>query len=79
MLQAITANSSQVQNDPEINQSIHCALNVWLLNDWQAPNWFHNEIDVPTFATGQSLMLGKNTTEFQSEKRKKFLFGPPGG
>jgi chondroitin AC lyase len=74
MLQAVTVNGSKVQNDPEILVSVHCALNVWLLNDWQAPNWFHNEINVPTFVTGQLLMLGNNATSFQTDKIKEISF-----
>ena len=74
MLQAVTVNGSKVQNDSEMLVSVHCALNVWLVNDWQAPNWFHNEINVPTFVTGQLLMLGNNATSFQIEKIKAISF-----
>jgi chondroitin AC lyase len=68
MLQAIIVNSSTVQNDPQIRAAVHCALNVWLVNDWRAPNWYYNEINVPIFATGQLLMLGDNATSFEIEK-----------
>jgi chondroitin AC lyase len=68
MLQALTINGSSVQNDPRIRTAIHCAINVWLVNDWQAPNWYDNEIDVPVALTGHLLMLGDNVTSFEVEK-----------
>ena len=68
MLQAIVVNDSTVQNDPQIRAAVHCALNVWLVNDWRAPNWYYNEIYVPILATGQLLMLGDNATSFETEK-----------
>jgi len=37
MLQAITLNGSSVQNDPRIRTAAHCAINIWLVHDWQAP------------------------------------------
>jgi hypothetical protein len=33
MLQAIIVNGLIVQNDPQIRAAVHCALNVWLVND----------------------------------------------
>ena len=68
MVQALTVNGSSVQNDPRIRTAVHCAMNVWLVNDWQAPNWYDNEIDVPVALTGQLLMLGDNVTSFEIEK-----------
>jgi chondroitin AC lyase len=68
MLQAIIVNGSKIQNDRQIRAAVHCALNVWLVNDWRAPNWYHNEIYVPILVTGQLLMLGDNVTNFEIEK-----------
>jgi chondroitin AC lyase len=74
MLQALTVNGSTVQNDPRIRTAVHCALNVWLVNDWQAGNWFDNEVVVPIATTGQLLMLGDNTTSFEIEKIKEISY-----
>ena len=74
MLQALIVNGSTVQNDPQLRTAVHCALNVWLINDWKAPNWYFNEINVPIFVTGQLLMLGDNATSFETEKIKEISF-----
>ena len=74
MLQAITVNGSRIQNDPSIMKNVHCALNVWLINDWQNPNWWANQIYIPLQATGQLLMLGDNATSFEIEKIKEISY-----
>ena len=68
MLQAITLNGSSVQNDPRIRTAAHCAINIWLVHDWQAPNWYDNEIGVPIALSGHLLMLGNNVTSFELQK-----------
>ena len=62
MLQALTVNGSLVQNNTNLRSAIHCALNVWLINDWQNPNWWFNQINIPLQATSQLLMLADNAT-----------------
>jgi hypothetical protein len=52
MLQAITVNGSTIKNDPTIMVNVHCALNVWLVNDWKNPNWWFNQIHIPLLTTG---------------------------
>ena len=74
MLQALTVNGSSVQNDPQIRKAVHCALNVWLVNDWRAPNWWFNEINIPFHAASQLLMLVDNATSFEIEKIKEISF-----
>jgi len=68
MLQALTVNGSSIKNDPKIMADVHCALNVWFINDWKNPNWWFNEIGIPLQATGQLLMLGDNATRLEIEK-----------
>lgn len=68
MLQAITANGSTIKDDPKIMANVHCALSVWLTNDWQNPNWWYNEINIPLQASSQLLMLGNNATSTEIEK-----------
>ena len=74
LLQALTVNGSSVQDDPEIRAAAHCALNVWLIHDWQNPNWWFNEINVPLHTARHLLMLGDNATSFEIEKIKEISF-----
>jgi len=74
MLQAITVNGSTILNDPTIMKNVHCALNVWLVNDWTNPNWWFNQIYIPLEATSQLLMLGDNATSFEIEKIKAISY-----
>lgn len=68
MLQALTVNGSTIRNDTTILASVHCALNVWLIKDFQNPFWWYNRIGTPLEATKQLLMLGNNVTNFEREK-----------
>lgn len=74
MLQALTVNGSTVHNDSQLRTAVHCALNVWLVNDWQAPNWWFNEINIPFNVASQLLMLGDNATSSETEKIKEISF-----
>ena len=74
MLQALSVNGSLVQNDTNLRAAIHCALNVWLVNDWQNPNWWFNEINIPMQVTSQLLMLNGNVTEFELNKIKEISY-----
>jgi chondroitin AC lyase len=74
MLQALTVNGSTVKNDPTIMANVHCALNVWFTNDWQNPNWWFNQINIPLAATSQLLMLGDHATSFEIEKIKEISY-----
>jgi chondroitin AC lyase len=74
MLQALTVNGSLAQNNTNLRSAIHCALNVWLINDWRDPNWWFNEIDIPMHATSQLLMLDGNVTSFEIEKIKEISY-----
>ena len=74
MLQAVTVNESTMKNDPKVFAQVHCALDVWLIHDWQNPNWYENEIRVPLQATTQLLMLADNATESEIEKIKEISF-----
>ncbi|UJR34969.1 hypothetical protein I4U23_027747 [Adineta vaga] len=47
-----------LSNDTKLSLGIHCALKVWIEQDWQNPNWWWNYIQDPLIATGIMLMLG---------------------
>ena len=74
MVQALTVPGSTVHNNTKLQSAIHCALNVWLINDWQNPNWYFNQIGIPLQVTSQLLMLGDNVTSFEMEKIKEISF-----
>ena len=42
----------------QLASAVHCALGVWIREDWQNPNWWWNYIQDPLIATGVMLMLG---------------------
>ncbi len=45
-------------NNTRLSAAIHCALKVWIEQDWQNPNWWWNYIQDPLIASGIMLMLG---------------------
>ncbi|CAF1367773.1 unnamed protein product, partial [Adineta ricciae] len=47
-----------LSNDTKLSLGIHCALKVWIEQDWQNPNWWWNYIQDPLIATGIMMMLG---------------------
>jgi hypothetical protein len=48
--------SSRAQLSPLLAKTLS-ALNVWLVNDWQNPNWYDNEIGVPRLMGNIGLLL----------------------
>lgn len=74
MLQAYTANGSTVRNNTNLVSAAHCALHVWLVNDWQNPNWWWNRISIPIAVTSHLMMLGNNITGFELEKIKEISY-----
>ena len=74
MVEALTVNGSSERNNSQLLIAAHCALNVWLVRDWQSANWWWNRISIPLMATSQLLMLGYNMTAFEIEKIKEISF-----
>lgn len=68
MVQALRVNGSAAKNDSKLRANVHCALKVWLVEDWQNPNWWFNQIEVPLQTTTQILMLGDDVTSFELQK-----------
>jgi len=56
MTAAFTAPGGLI-NNTELSSAIHCALKVWIEQDWKNPNWWWNTIQDPLIATGIMLML----------------------
>ena len=57
MTAALTVPGGRI-NDTELVSAIHCALKVWIEQDWQNPNWWWNVIQDPLIASGILLMMG---------------------
>jgi chondroitin AC lyase len=74
MLQALTVKGSTIHNNTKMRSAVHCALHVWLMNDWKNPNWWFNQIKIPLQATSQLLMLGDNATSLETEKIKEISY-----
>ena len=74
MLQALTVKGSTVHDNAKIRAAVHCALNVWLINDWRNPNWWYNQIKIPVEVTSQLLMLDTNATNFEIDKIKEISY-----
>lgn len=74
ILQAYTANGSTEQYNTKLLIAAHCALNVWLMRDWQNPNWWYNRIFVPMTVTSHLLMLDDNVTSFELQKIKEISY-----
>ena len=74
MLQALTMKDSSLYNNTELRVASHCALNVWLINDWKNPNWWFNQIKIPLDATIQLLMLADDVSSFELNKIKEISY-----
>ncbi len=74
MLQAFSVNGSTERNNTKLLIAAHCALNVWLVNDWQNPNWWWNRIWIPLRTASHLLMLGDSVTNFELEKIKQISY-----
>jgi chondroitin AC lyase len=74
MLQAFSVHGSTERNNTKLLTAAHCALNVWLVRDWQNPNWWWNRIWIPLRTASHLLMLGDNVTSFELEKIKEISY-----
>ena len=74
MLQALTVNGSTERNNTALLSAAHCAFDVWLVRDWQNPNWYWNRISIPLRTVNHLLMLGDNVTSFELEKIKEISY-----
>ncbi|CAF1422917.1 unnamed protein product [Adineta ricciae] len=62
-------------NDTKLSLGIHCALKVWIEQDWQNPNWWWNYIQDPLIATGIMMMLGiERMTTYEIEAIVKMSY-----
>ncbi|WP_163324107.1 polysaccharide lyase 8 family protein [Draconibacterium mangrovi] len=59
--------------DAEVSAKIHAALNHWLNNDFQSPNWWHPVIGVPMILTPTLILMEPELTEEQLQKAMPIL------
>lgn len=56
-----------------VSEKIHLALNYWLDNDFQCPNWWYPEIGVPQVLAPVMILMEAELTPGQKEKGIKIL------
>ncbi len=59
--------------NPEVSIKIHAALNHWLNNDFQSPNWWHPVIGVPMILTPTLILMEPELTKEQLQKAMPIL------
>ncbi len=52
---------------PEVSRKIHAALNHWLENDFQSPNWWHPVIGTPQLLNPTLMLMEPELSEDQIE------------
>lgn len=57
----------------EVSQKLHLALNYWLENDFQCPNWWYPEIGVPIVLAPILILVEHELSEEQFAKGIKIL------
>lgn len=73
IIKAYRSPGNRYFQDPETDQKIHLALNYWLDNDFQCPNWWYPEIGVPMVLAPILLLLEDELSEEQFEKGVRIL------
>lgn len=59
---------SAFYHDPKLLQSIHKALNYWLNNDFQCPNWWYPQIGVPQIMAPILILMESTLSKEQMAK-----------
>lgn len=58
---------------PSVTAAVHKALDHWLERDYQSPNWWHNQIQVPQYLGQILLVLGTDATPEERTKAEVIL------
>ncbi|HWS00799.1 MAG TPA: hypothetical protein VN249_09305, partial [Prolixibacteraceae bacterium] len=64
---------SPFYHDPAMLSKIHLALNYWLTNDLQCPNWWYPEIGVPMSLVPSMILMENEMTREQMEQGIRIL------
>ena len=73
MAKALKKPGSVYFKDPKLLQSFHLALNYWLDNDFQCPNWWYPEIGVPMQLAPALVLMEDELSKEQLAKGIKIL------
>ena len=65
MAKAYQRNGDSFYHDPALLAKIHLALNYWLANDLQCPNWWYPEIGVPMSLAPTLILMENELTKDQ--------------
>jgi len=68
MAKAYQREDSPLFHHPAILEKINSALNYWLKNDFQCPNWWYPEIGVPMSLAPSLILMEKELTREQMEQ-----------
>jgi chondroitin AC lyase len=69
MVQALTYPESPIFQNETIFNSMKCAFDFWLTNDFQNVNWFNNQIGTPNLVTAIAAMLFLNRTTASEQSK----------
>jgi len=73
MAKAWQKSGSAFYHDPNMLKAIHRALNYWLENDFQCPNWWYPEIGVPMQLAPILILMESELSEEQMTKGIRIL------
>lgn len=73
MAKAYQTKKSEFYHQNPVSEKIHLALNYWLNNDFQCPNWWYPEIGVPMVLAPIIILMEAELSEEQMEKGVKIL------
>lgn len=73
MAKAWQKSGSAFYHDPKLLAKIHLALNYWLDNDFQCPNWWYPEIGVPMQLAPTLVLMESELSPEQMAKGIKIL------
>jgi chondroitin AC lyase len=73
MAKAYQKPDTEFYHNPELLKKINLALNYWLDNDFQCPNWWYPQIGVPMALAPTLILMEDNLSKEQLDKGIKIL------
>ncbi|VAW25173.1 Chondroitinase AC precursor [hydrothermal vent metagenome] len=73
VVKAYQTRGTKFYHKKRVSKKIHLALNYWLTNDFQSPNWWFNEIGVPEVLASVLFLMEDELSPDQKELGVKIL------
>lgn len=73
LARACVSPDSPLRGDERLTRGVAASLDYWLVNDFQNPNWWHNQIGVPQSLAPILLLWDEHLTEAQRKKGIEIL------